>query len=198
MRPEKLRELEDILESLKVIKMQKLNSSSKFLSTESYLCTLNSGQMIKKDKLLKNGENGDASVILPYTLDGNVVLSVEPKVFTKRSVGISVPAGYINRGEYSLHAAFRELMEETGYAVSDVYELGSFYQDTGVSGAKIDYFLGMGAYKSGKTNFDEGEIIKTFLCTYEEALYLIEMGYIEDINAIVAIERAKKYILKKY
>lgn len=196
MRKEKLEELNDIIESLRVIKFKKLNEKSKFLSTETYDCTLKNGQIIRREKILKNGERGNASVILPVTEERDVILTVEPKVFTEKTVGLSVPAGYINPGEYPLHAARRELMEETGYTVSDIYELGSFYQDTGISAAKIEYFLGLNAKKTGNTNFDKGEIIKTFICTYEEALSLIEMGYIQDINAIVALERSKKYLRK--
>ena len=194
MRKEKLEELHDLLESLKVTKLQKLNTDPKFLSTEVYNCTLKNGMEITREKILKNKEKGNSSVILPVTPKGDVILTVEPKVFTERTVGISVPAGYLNEGEYPLHAAKRELMEETGYEAKDIYELGSFYQDTGISAAKIEYFLGLNAIKTGKTHFDKGEIVSTFECTYEEALNLIEMGYIEDINAIVALERSKKYL----
>lgn len=197
IRKEKLEELQDLMESLRVIKFEKLNKPSEFISAEVYNCTLKNRETIKREKLLKNGERGNASVILPVTEERNVILTVEPKVFTEKTVGLSVPAGYINPGEYPLHAARRELMEETGYTVSDIYELGSFYQDTGISAAKIEYFLGLNAKKTGNTNFDKGEIIKTFICTYEEALSLIEMGYIQDINAIVALERSKKYLLKR-
>lgn len=196
IRKEKLEELNDLIESLKVIKYEKLNIPNQFLTTEVYNCTLNNGKIIKREKLLKDNSSGDASVILPVTNEKNVILTVEPKVFTKRSVGVSVPAGYINNGEYPLQAILRELMEETGYTVKNIYELGSFYQDTGVSSAKIEYFLGLNAQKTGKTHFDESEFIETFECTYEEALSLIEMGYIEDVNAIIALERAKKYLKK--
>ena len=198
MRKEKLEELNSLIESLRVVKFQKLETESHFLSTKTYNCTLKNGETIKREKLLKNNENGNASVILPVTNEGNVILTVEPKVFTTRTVGVSVPAGYINPGEYPLHAARRELLEETGYEVSDIYELGSFYQDTGVSGALIEYFLGLNATKTGEPHFDKGEIVKTFECTYEEALSLVEMGLIEDINAVLILERAKKYMLKRY
>ncbi len=194
MRKEKLEELNNLIESLKVIKYEKLNIESKFLSTEVYNCTLKSGEIIRREKILKNSSSGNSSVILPVTTEGNVILTVEPKVFTSESVGVSVPAGYLNEGEYYLHAALRELMEETGYEAQKIYELGSFYQDTGVSAAKIEYFLGLNAMKTGQTHFDKGEKVETFECTYEEALSLIEMGYIEDINAVVALERSKKYL----
>ena len=54
MRKEKLEELNNLIESLKVIKYEKLNIESKFLSTEVYNCTLKSGEIIRREKILKN------------------------------------------------------------------------------------------------------------------------------------------------
>ena len=196
MRKQKLEELKALIETYEVLCMKQLNEENKFLSIKSFLCTLANGDVIRRERLLKNDRNGSSAVILPVMEDGNVILTVEPKVFTKRTVGVSVPAGYINRGEFPLLAAHRELMEETGYSVDKVVDLGSFYQDTGVSGALINYFLGFGAKKTGEPKFDYSEKVSTFICSYEEALDLIEMGYIEDINAIIALERSKKYLLR--
>ena len=194
IRKEKLEELKDLINSYKLESIRELDGDCSFLSSKVYECKLRNGSVIKREKILKNNGTGSSSVILPVTTKGEVVLTVEPKVFTSETVGVSVPAGYINQEEYPLQAAKRELMEETGYSVSEMYDLGSFYQDTGASGALINYFLGLGACKIGDTDFDESEFVSTFMCDYEEALSLIEMGYIVDVNAIVVLERAKKYI----
>lgn len=197
MRREKLEELKCLIEQYKVTSVQTLNEETKFLETKKYRFTLKNGMVINREMLIKNGGNGSASVILPVTSEYEVILTVEPKVFTRRTVGVSVPAGYINDGEYPMHAARRELMEETGYEVGSICDLGSFYQDTGVSGALINYFIGFDAKKTGSPKFDESENVSTFKCRYEEALALIKHGYIEDVNAVVVLERAKKYLRKK-
>lgn len=194
IRKEKLEELKTLINNYKLVKMQELNAKGTFLSTKVYECELKNKEIIRREKLLKNGGSGSASVILPIIDRDNVILTVEPKVFTKETVGVSIPAGYLNPGEFPIHAAKRELMEETGYSVSKIYDLGSFYQDTGVSAALINFFLGIGTLKVGKTNFDHDEFVSTFICKYEEALDLIEMGYIVDTNAIITLERAKKYL----
>lgn len=197
IRREKLEELKSLLEKYKLVKMKELNAESRFLSTKVYECKLNNNEVIKREKLLKNGGTGSAAVILPVLNDGNVLLTVEPKVFTKRTVGVSIPAGYTNECELPIYTAKRELMEETGYSANKIYDLGSFYQDTGVSAALINYFIGLGAVRSGETNFDHDEFVSTFICQYEEALSLIEMGYIVDANAIIVLERAKKYLRRE-
>lgn len=194
IRKEKLEELKTLINNYKLVKMQELNAKGTFLSTKVYECELKNKEIIRREKLLKNGGSGSASVILPVIDRDNVILTVEPKVFTKETVGVSVPAGYLNPKEFPIHAAKRELMEETGYCVNKIYDLGSFYQDTGVSAALINFFLGIGAVKNGETNFDHNEFVSTFICQFEEALDLIEMGYIVDTNAIIALERAKKYL----
>ena len=140
---------------------------------------------------MKGGSDGSAAVILPLTNDGNVILTVEPRVFTKRGVGVGLPSGYINPKESPSHAALRELKEETGYTCKNVIDLGGFYQDMGVSSAYNRLFLGIDAKRVSEPNFDRDEIVLSFVCTYEEALELINLGYIEGCNALIALERAR-------
>ena len=84
-----------------------------------------------------------------------------------------------------------ELKEETGYTCKKVIDLGGFYQDMGVSSAYNRLFLGIDAEKTCEPNFDKDEIVYPFLCTYEEALELIDLGYIEGCNALITLERAR-------
>ena len=149
---------------------------------------------VRREKLLKNGTDGSAAIILPMTYEGDIILTVEPRVFTVRGVGVGLPSGYINPGEAPRNAALRELKEETGYACSKVIDLGGFYQDMGVSSAYNRLFLGIDAEKTSEPNFDRDEIVLPFVCTYEEALELINLGYIEGCNALITLERAKSDI----
>ena len=194
MRKEKLEELKIYLEELKTIKAIKQDVEAKFLKTEVYDCYLNNSEVIRREKQIKGNNTGSAAVVLPVTKDNNVILTVEPRVFTKRTVGLGIPAGYIEPGEKGIDAAKRELLEETGYVVENIYPLGGFYQDMGVSSAYNELFLAKGCKKIADQNLDESEFIKYFSCTYEEALELIDLGYIEGCNAIMTLTRAKKYM----
>ena len=194
MRKEKLEELKTYIEELKVIKLEKQDLKGKFLKSEVYDCTLNNGEIIRREKLVKGNNDGSAAVILPVTKDNDVVLTVEPRVFTKRTVGVGVPAGYIEPSEEPIIAAKRELSEETGYVPENVISLGGFYQDMGVSSAYNRLFLAKGCEKKKDQHLDESEFIRYFTCTYDEALELIDMEYIQGCNAILTLTKAKKYM----
>lgn len=194
MRKEKKEELDSIIDSLKTIKMEKLSREPKFLKGEVYSCYLNNGKIITREKIVKHGKDGSAAIILPVTKENNVILTIEPRVFSKRTVGISIPAGYIEDGEDPYVAALRELEEETGYVPNKIISLGGFYQDMGCSAAYNESFIAMGCEKKSMQHLDESEYVKYFDCTYDEALELIDMGYIQGCNALITLGRAKKYM----
>ncbi|NMA50401.1 MAG: NUDIX hydrolase [Mollicutes bacterium] len=194
MRKEKLEELHHLIEELKTVNKERLFEPCSFLKSEVYQCYLNNGQMIKREKIIKGEKEGSAVIILPVIEDDKVILIVEPRVFSKRTVGIGLPAGYIEKKEPSYGAAVRELEEEIGYMPKRLISLGGFYQDMGCSSAYNECFLALDCYKAGNQHLDEGEYIKYFNCYYDEALELINMGYIEGCNAIITLERAKKYM----
>lgn len=194
MRKEKIEELKYLLEELKTTKKTKLTELSMFIKSDVYRCDLNNGKSIKREKIIKGGNDGSASIILPVTKDNQVILTIEPRVFTKKTVGIGIPAGYIEKGETAYEAALRELNEEIGYKPEELISLGGFYQDMGCSGAYNESFIALDCSNVGDQHLDEGEYIKYFDCYYDEALELIDMGYIEGCNTIITLERAKKYM----
>lgn len=194
MRKEKIEELKVLLEEFKTIQKTKLDESNLFIKSDVYNCKLNNGKCIKREKIMKGGNDGSASIILPMINDNQVILTIEPRVFTKKTVGIGIPAGYIEKNETAYESALRELNEEIGYEPEKLISLGGFYQDIGCSGAYNESFIALNCRKKGNQHLDDGEYIKYFECYYDEALELIDMGYIEGSNTIITLERAKKYI----
>ena len=168
-----------------------------FLSIESYTCKLNNGKTIKREKILKNNLDGGAVIIYPVTTDGKILLTIEPRVFTAKTVGIGFPAGYIEKNETSIEAAKRELLEETGYTTDEIITLGSFYQDQGCSAAYNYYFLALNCRKVSKQFLDDSEYIKYVLVDNDELNELLHQGYIGGLNTAYAIEKGKKYLKKK-
>lgn len=194
MRKEKLEELNEYVELLKTKKKTLLEKAGNFINVEKYLIELNNGEVITREKILKGNTSGNASIVLPVTVDGNVILVVQPRVFTKSGVGIELPAGYVDEGEDYEDAARRELYEETGYAPENMILLGEFYQDQGCSSAYNKSFLAEGCRKIGQQCLDSSEFIKYFECSIDELYELIERGMINDLQSQFTIEKAKQYI----
>ncbi len=188
-----LEQINNIYNEFKTIDKIK-QDENKFLSVESYLCKLNNGKTITREKVLKGGKDGCAAIILPITRDNKVVLAIEPRVFTEKTVDIGLPAGYIEDGEDAMVAALRELKEETGYVSNDVKYLGKFYQDQGCMGALNYYFVAFNCEKKYQQDLDAGEYIKYIEVSYDELDYLIQNGYICGLNSAYTIEKAKQYV----
>lgn len=197
MRKEKLRELQLLIDELKTIEKDEITKKQNFITIKPHLCTLNNGMKIVREQILKNGLDGSAASILPVTKDNRVILTVEPRVFTKRTVGVGIPAGYIEQDENAKDGALREMLEEIGFTTDEVIDLGGFYQDMGCSAAYNRCFIALNAKKTNQPKFDESEIVKYFECYFDEALELIEMGYIGGCNSVITIMRAKEYMKGK-
>lgn len=205
IRKEKLEELRSYIEELKTIEVidkrliqvvdGKMEKS--FLGIEKTTCLLANGKVIQREQIIKNGSNGSAAIVLPITKNGETLLVVQPRVFNKNTVGIEFPAGYIENGEDPTMSAKRELEEETGYVPKEMQLLCKYYQDQGCSSAFNYSYLATGCVKRKEQCLDEDEFIRYFECTYEEALSLAELGYINDANSLLALEKSKQFLNKK-
>lgn len=185
----KLKELKDLMAEYQVIKTSNEHAGGNFLKIKTSDYHLANGKMITREEVLKK----DAVTILPITSDDEIIFVIQPRPLTKKGVTIELPAGYIDAGELSIEAASRELMEETGYASNDLTSLGGQYQDQGCCRATVELFLAKDVIYQGEQHLDHDEYIKTFKCNYEEALALIELGYIVDANTIVALLKVGAY-----
>lgn len=206
MRKEKLKELNSYLEELQTIKMARKDNNSfltrlfgkkSFLTSETYECHIKCGRIVVREKLLKGKKEGSAAIIFALTKTGEVLLNVEPRVFTKETVSLGFPAGYIEPNETAEEGARRELLEEHGYQAEEMILLDEFYQDEGCSSALNKIFLALNSEKVAEQHLDKDEIIRPFLCTYDEVLELNKLGYFTGANSKLAIERAKEYFKRR-
>ena len=198
IRKEKMEEILDIIEGFKVQKilLEEQTRHPKFLRIDRLKVKLQNGKILTRELIVKNCKKGSAVVMLPMSEAKDVLLVIEPRIATARTVGIGLPAGYIEEGESPVYAALRELREETGYTTNEhnAIKLASFYQDSGCSQAFNHAFLMQNCQKTHNQDLDKDEFIKYVTCHYDEALYLMEQGYINDSNSIITLEKSKKYV----
>lgn len=197
IRKDLIKELEGYIEELKTIKLKQTNDPATFLKIEKNICYLNNGKRVIREQIKKQNKEGSAVIILPITKEGEVLLVVEPRLGCKRTVSVGLPAGYIENGEEPLLAAKRELEEETGYTSFKYQLLAKYYQDPAISAAYNYAYVAFDAEKTKDQALDPGEFIRYLTCKYEEALKLVELGYIEDLQAQFVLEKAKTFVLTR-
>lgn len=195
IRQERIDDLKKIVEEFKTTNYKKEEGTG-FITSERYTFNLKNNLMITREKILKNGNDGSAAIIIPL-IDGEILTVIEPRVFTKLTVGVGFPAGYIENNELPIDAARRELLEETGYHAGFLTELDSFYQDEGCSASLNHIFLASDIKKVKEQNLDKDEFIKYIFLNFDEILYLEEMNYIKGCNNKLAIEKVKEYFKER-
>lgn len=197
MKKERLLEIRKMMENFRCIKKEPRNGPSSFIQILVQACALQNGKTILREQVLKNGHDGSAVIIVPITQEGKILLAIEPRVFTKETVGIGFPAGYIEEGENSWESAKRELLEETGYQAQELHYMTSFYQDEGCSSAYNTIYIATGCQKIKHQHLDQDEYIHYIECRLEEVYELEKLGLIGGGNAKLALRYLEKIKVKE-
>ncbi len=195
MRKEKEIEIRNNIKKLKTTKLTEIDEKNSFLKIKKYKCTIGERD-IYREKLIKGKSDGSAVTIIPLLDNGELLMVMEPRVFTNKTVGIGFPAGYIEESEDENEAALRELKEETGYVADEIIKLDEFYQDEGCSGALNKIFVARNCKKKYAQKLDEDEIVEYITLTFEEIKELLNNKYIMGGHTKLAIEKYKEFITK--
>ncbi len=184
----KLNEIKKLIEKYGVKSKTLIENSKPFLKVESYKIELNNGHTIYRDKLVKNSGRGSgcACVVVPLLDNDEVLLIVQPRVFTHLGAQLDFPAGYLNNDEDHKSAALRELEEETGYRASEIKEVAYYYQDEGIGDARNKIYIARGLKKVSDVKLDEDEYLESLTVKVDDLKELIELGYLASGGARIA------------
>lgn len=132
--------------------------------------------------------------ILPITRKGYMLLEIQYRPAVGKTI-FEVPAGHIERNETPIHAAKRELEEETGFRAGKLKQLTHFYPSPGIL-SKNEYVFIATNLSKGKTSFDKDEDIATKEVSIDLALRYIRSGKIVDAKTMIAVLYYKRFIAK--
>lgn len=93
-----------------------------------------------------------------------------------REALLELPGGVIDDGESPLEGARRELMEETGYSVGNIVEVGRIYPNPAIQENTLFCYLATGVEPTGSQHFDETEEIEVHLVPLDEVIEMARRG----------------------
>ena len=97
-----------------------------------------------------------------------------------------LPAGRIDEGENDLHAAKRELLEETGYTASRWRRVLHFYASPGFLAEAMNVYFARGL-RAGTAQPEDDEVIKVRMVPLSAAVRMVMRGTIKDGKTIAGI-----------
>jgi ADP-ribose pyrophosphatase len=97
-----------------------------------------------------------------------------------------LPAGRIDPGEQALHAAKRELLEETGYTATHWRRILHFYASPGFVAETMSVYLAT-RLRAGKAQPEADEVIQKRLLPLPAAVRMVLKGTIRDAKTISSI-----------
>jgi ADP-ribose pyrophosphatase len=140
-------------------------------------------------------EHSGGVAIIPVDDEGNVYCVRQYRYAVSEHV-LEVPAGKLEDGEDPLHCAVRELSEETGFTAESFVSLGDFYPSPGYCKERIYIYLATGL-KKGRAHLDEGEFLDVEKHPLSELLEMVERNELIDGKTVIAVLKAKNYLLGK-
>jgi ADP-ribose pyrophosphatase len=97
-----------------------------------------------------------------------------------------LPAGRIDPGEAELHAAKRELIEETGYRAARWRRILKFYASPGFVAETMAVYMATGL-RAGEAEPEEDEVIQTRMVPLPAAVSMVLKGSIQDAKTISSL-----------
>jgi ADP-ribose pyrophosphatase len=129
------------------------------------------------------------SVVILAVEDGDS----EPRVLLERQYRYAarqmlweLPAGRIDKGENDLHAAKRELLEETGYTAKRWRRILRFYASPGFLAEAMNLYLARGL-RAGPAQPEPDEVIHVRMVPLSAAVRMVMRGAIKDGKTISGI-----------
>lgn len=165
-----------------------------WLTITAQRCLLPNGHIIEEYLL---AEGRDVVMVFPLSADGEVILVEQYKHGCGRVLW-DLPAGYVDaEDELLLHAAQRELAEETGYSADDWTHLASLHPDPNRSANRVHFYLAVGARQTTAQHLDATEDLYVHHVSPGDLWPLIANGIIRSMSSVAGIGLGLRYLAER-
>ena len=124
--------------------------------------------------------------IIPVTPNEEVVLIRQYRHGTD-DITLEIPGGMVDQEDVSpLHAARREMQEETGYDSDDIIPLGAIHPNPAIQGNRCHSFLARNVEKICEPSFDTTEETEVTLVPVSDLPEIVRQGLITHALVVVA------------
>jgi len=139
-------------------------------------------------------EAKDWAVVVPYvrTREGTSFLMVRQYRHGANVVSLEFPGGVVEPEEEPVHAAARELAEETGWVSDQVLHAGTVFPNPAIQDNRFHVFVALDPKPSVARNLDANEIIDVELVAADEVRRRMGEGELQHALMVSALYLAER------
>jgi len=131
---------------------------------------LPNGNIVQKEKVVKNNEKNSV-IVISITQNKEYIITFQNRI--KDKIIAEFPSGYIENNEDPIEAAKRELFEETGYVSDDLFVVDEAYTSPGIDNSVTYIIMANNCIKTQEININGTELLNYGLFSEVELKYLI-------------------------
>lgn len=139
------------------------------------------------------GECSGAAMVVPVLDDGRLVLINQYRYLSDR-FNVEFPCGGLNENESPALAAQRELLEETGFKINELVNIGSFESSRTFLKDRIHIFVASGLEKVTEQKLEQTELIEVIYRRVDEFDDMIKRGEIQDGQTLAVWAMVRNYL----